>query len=162
MKAHMGVDASSGLVHTVVTTAANEADVNIADEPLHGKEQTVHADVDHTGADKLYSKKGRVGHCGQARKNQEDDRRRAKRQTQRSRARQGRHPRQGRQLLEIKEQQQNKQPRVVVLLRSTCKGRERTEKRLKQIKPFTSQTGTTWAAGEDTKQTKKYLSVSCS
>jgi transposase, IS5 family len=49
MKAHMGVDASSGLVHTVVTTAANEADVNIADELLHGKEQTVYADASYTG-----------------------------------------------------------------------------------------------------------------
>ena len=59
MKAHIGVDASSGLVHTVVTTAANEADVSIADELLHGKEQTVHADAGYTGADKLYGKKGR-------------------------------------------------------------------------------------------------------
>lgn len=59
MKAHIGVDASSGLVHTVVTTAANKADVNIADELLHGKEQTVHADAGYTGADKLYPKKGR-------------------------------------------------------------------------------------------------------
>jgi transposase, IS5 family len=41
MKAHIGVDASSGLVHTVVTTAANEADINITDELLHGKEHTV-------------------------------------------------------------------------------------------------------------------------
>ena len=59
MKAHIGVDASSGLVHTVVTTAANEADVSIAEELLHGKEQTVHADAGYTGADKLYRKKGR-------------------------------------------------------------------------------------------------------
>jgi transposase, IS5 family len=62
MKAHIGVDASSGLVHTVVTKAANEADVNIADELLHGKEQTVHADAGYTGADKLYPKKGRSWH----------------------------------------------------------------------------------------------------
>jgi transposase, IS5 family len=62
MKAHIGVDASSGLVHTVVTSAANEADVNIADELLHGKEQTVHADAGYTGADKLYPKKGRTWH----------------------------------------------------------------------------------------------------
>ena len=39
---------------TVVTTAANEADVSIAEELLHGKEQTVHADAGYTGADKLY------------------------------------------------------------------------------------------------------------
>jgi IS5 family transposase len=52
MKAHIGVDADSGLVHTVVTTPANEADVEVADELLHGKETTVHADAGYTGADK--------------------------------------------------------------------------------------------------------------
>jgi transposase, IS5 family len=62
MKAHIGVYVCSGLVHTVVTSAANEADVNIADELLHGKEQTVHADAGYTGADKLYPKKGRSWH----------------------------------------------------------------------------------------------------
>jgi IS5 family transposase len=52
MKAHIGVDADSGLVHTVVTTPANEADVEVADELLHGKEASVHADAGYTGADK--------------------------------------------------------------------------------------------------------------
>jgi len=52
MKAHIGVDADSGLVHTVVTTPANEADVEVADELLHGKEARVHADAGYTGADK--------------------------------------------------------------------------------------------------------------
>jgi IS5 family transposase len=52
MKAHIGVDADSGLVHTVVTTPANEADVEVAEELLHGKEATVHADGGYTGADK--------------------------------------------------------------------------------------------------------------
>ena len=41
MKAHIGVDADSGLVHTVATTPANEADVEVVDELLHGKEQDV-------------------------------------------------------------------------------------------------------------------------
>lgn len=50
MKAHVGVDADSGLVHTVVTTAANEADVELIDELLHGKEEMVHADAGYTGA----------------------------------------------------------------------------------------------------------------
>ena len=50
MKAHIGVDADSGLVHTVVTTAANESDVEQVDELLHGKEQVVHADAGYTGA----------------------------------------------------------------------------------------------------------------
>jgi transposase, IS5 family len=62
MKPHIGVDVSSGIVHTVVTTAANEADVNIADELLHGNEQAVHADAGYTGADKLGPKKGRSWH----------------------------------------------------------------------------------------------------
>jgi transposase, IS5 family len=52
MKAHIGVDADSGLVHTVVTTPANEADVEVANELLHGKEASVHADAGYTGADK--------------------------------------------------------------------------------------------------------------
>jgi transposase, IS5 family len=60
MKAHIGADTDSGLVHTVVTTAANEADIEVADELLHGKEQTIHADAGYTGADKRYAKKGRT------------------------------------------------------------------------------------------------------
>lgn len=52
MKAHIGVDTDSGLVHTVVTTAANEADVTVVDELLHGKELEVHADAGYTGAEK--------------------------------------------------------------------------------------------------------------
>lgn len=52
MKAHIGVDADSGLVHTVVTTPANEADVEVVDELLHGKEAVAHADAGYTGADK--------------------------------------------------------------------------------------------------------------
>lgn len=52
MKAHIGVDADSALVHTVVTTPANEADVEVVDELLHGKETTVHADAGYTGAEK--------------------------------------------------------------------------------------------------------------
>lgn len=38
MKAHIGVDAESGLVHTVVGTAANVNDVTQADNLLHGQE----------------------------------------------------------------------------------------------------------------------------
>ena len=52
MKAHIGVDTDSGLVHTVVTSAANEADVRVVGELLHGKENQVHADAGYTGADK--------------------------------------------------------------------------------------------------------------
>jgi transposase, IS5 family len=52
MKAHIGVDADSGLVHTVTTTSANVADIDQAEDLLHGKEEVVHADAGYTGADK--------------------------------------------------------------------------------------------------------------
>jgi IS5 family transposase len=50
MKAHIGVDADSGLVHTVTTTAAHEADVNQVADLLHGKEKQVWADSGYRGA----------------------------------------------------------------------------------------------------------------
>lgn len=58
MKAHIGVDVDSGLVHTVTTTAANEADVNEAAYLLHGKESVVYADAGYTGADSHVAGKG--------------------------------------------------------------------------------------------------------
>jgi IS5 family transposase len=45
LKAHIGVDRDSGLVHTVVTTAANVADVTQAAALLHGEESQVFADA---------------------------------------------------------------------------------------------------------------------
>ena len=52
LKAHIGVDRDSGLVHTVVTTAANVSDVTQTYRLLHGKEKSVFADAGYTGADK--------------------------------------------------------------------------------------------------------------
>ena len=52
MKAHIGVDAVSGLVHTVVGTAANESDVTQAAKLLHGEETLAFADAGYTGVDK--------------------------------------------------------------------------------------------------------------
>jgi IS5 family transposase len=52
MKAHIGVDAGSGLVHSVHATAANESDVAHTHELLHGQEERVHADAGYTGVDK--------------------------------------------------------------------------------------------------------------
>src|SRR5215216_1983709 len=52
MKAHIGVDVVSGVVHTVVGTAANEADINQMAAVLHGAEEDVFADAGYTGADK--------------------------------------------------------------------------------------------------------------
>ena len=50
MKAHIAVDAESGLVHTVTATAANEADVEQVADLLHGKEEQVWADSGYRGA----------------------------------------------------------------------------------------------------------------
>jgi IS5 family transposase len=44
MKVHTGTDADSGLVHTVKGTAADEADVNMLGELLHGGEERLHGD----------------------------------------------------------------------------------------------------------------------
>jgi IS5 family transposase len=52
MKAHIGVDVASGLVHTVVGTAANEADVTQTAALLHGQEEDVFGDAGYAGADK--------------------------------------------------------------------------------------------------------------
>jgi IS5 family transposase len=52
MKAHIGVDVASGLVHTVVGTAANEADITQTEALLHGEEEDVFGDAGYTGADK--------------------------------------------------------------------------------------------------------------
>ena len=52
MKAHIGVDADSGLVHTVVGTAGNVADVTQAHRLLHGQEQHGMGDSGYQGVDK--------------------------------------------------------------------------------------------------------------
>lgn len=64
MKAHIGVDVESGLVHTVTTTAANVADVVEIGKLLHGKEKTVYADAGYIGAEKRegMTKRGRTWH----------------------------------------------------------------------------------------------------
>ena len=52
MKAHIGVDADSGLVHTVSTTAANAHDITQAAALLHGQEEVVYADSGYRGVHK--------------------------------------------------------------------------------------------------------------
>jgi IS5 family transposase len=52
MKAHIGADADSGLVHSVHVTSANESDVANTHALLHGQERRVHADSGYTGAAK--------------------------------------------------------------------------------------------------------------
>jgi IS5 family transposase len=52
MKAHIGVDAESGLVHTVLGTAANVSDLACAAQALHGEETAVYVDAGYTGVEK--------------------------------------------------------------------------------------------------------------
>lgn len=52
MKCHIGVDADSGLVHTVVGTAANVKDVTQASALAQGEEMDVFADAGYQGAAK--------------------------------------------------------------------------------------------------------------
>ena len=52
MKAPIGVDADSGLVHTVVGTPANVNDVTQAHALVHGEESAVFADAGYQGVDK--------------------------------------------------------------------------------------------------------------
>jgi IS5 family transposase len=52
MKAHIGADAESGLVHTVTTTAANVADVAEVGNLLRGNETEVFGDAGYIGAER--------------------------------------------------------------------------------------------------------------
>lgn len=52
MKAHIGVDADSGLTHTVAATAANVSDVTQAHALLHGDEKDVFLDAGYQGVEK--------------------------------------------------------------------------------------------------------------
>ena len=52
MKAHIGVDAETGLVHSMTTTGANAHDVTKAHNLLHGGETVVWGDAGYQGVDK--------------------------------------------------------------------------------------------------------------
>jgi IS5 family transposase len=58
MKAHIGVDAESGLVHTVIGTAANVNDVTQAGGLLHGQEAAAFGDAGYRGVDKRQEAQG--------------------------------------------------------------------------------------------------------
>jgi IS5 family transposase len=60
MKAHIGADAASGLVHTVVTTAANEHDVTVAHALLHGEEKIALGDSGYQGVEKRSENQGKA------------------------------------------------------------------------------------------------------
>ena len=52
LKAHIGVDKDSGLVHTLVTTSANVSDISQTPVLLHGQEQDVWLDAGYVGVEK--------------------------------------------------------------------------------------------------------------
>lgn len=52
MKAHVGTDAESGLVHSVIGTAANAADVTQAHDLLHGEEEVAFGDAAYIGVER--------------------------------------------------------------------------------------------------------------
>ena len=52
MKAHIGVDAETGVVHSMTTTPANHHDITEADKLLHGEEEDVFADSGYRGIEK--------------------------------------------------------------------------------------------------------------
>ncbi len=52
MKAHIGADVDSGLVHSLHATAANDSDVAHAHEVLHGQEAMAFLDAGYTGVGK--------------------------------------------------------------------------------------------------------------
>ena len=60
MKAHIGVDAQSGLVHTLVTTAANTSDISQTHALLHGQERTVFGDAGYQGVEKRPENQGKT------------------------------------------------------------------------------------------------------
>jgi transposase, IS5 family len=62
MKAHIGVDAHSGLVHSVVGTAANVNDVTQAGALLHGQEDDAFADAGYQGVHKRIEAQGPQWH----------------------------------------------------------------------------------------------------
>jgi IS5 family transposase len=52
MRCQIGVNAASGLVHSVVSNAANVNELNIAEDRLHGEERLIYGNVDHIGIEK--------------------------------------------------------------------------------------------------------------
>jgi IS5 family transposase len=62
MKAHIGVDAESGLVHSLVSTAANVNDVTQAGALLHGEETDAFGDAGYRGVAKREEAQGPQWH----------------------------------------------------------------------------------------------------
>jgi len=62
MKAHIGVDAQSGLVHSRAGTAANVNDLNMAGALLHGQEEVAFGDAGYQGVHKRPEAAGPTWH----------------------------------------------------------------------------------------------------
>lgn len=62
MKAHIGVDAESGIVHSLISTAANVNDVTQAGELLHGEETQAFGDAGYRGVSKREEAQGPQWH----------------------------------------------------------------------------------------------------
>ena len=62
MKAHIGVDVASGLVHSVACTAANVHDLTMAGALLHGEEQAAFGDAGYQGVHKRPEARGPTWH----------------------------------------------------------------------------------------------------
>ena len=62
MKAHIGVDAESGVTHSLDTTTARVHDSQVWDEVLHGEETSVWADKGYVSAEReaAFGKGGKV------------------------------------------------------------------------------------------------------
>lgn len=60
MKAHIGADMDSGLVHSLVTTPANAADVTCAHALLHGEERLALGDAGYRGVDQRPENQGQA------------------------------------------------------------------------------------------------------
>ena len=58
MKAHIGVDAHTGLVHTVIGRAGNVSDISQAQALLHGEETMAFADAGYQGIEKRPESQG--------------------------------------------------------------------------------------------------------
>jgi len=52
MRCHIGVDAASGLVHSVESTAVNVHELKTAADRLHGDERLIYGDAGHIGIEK--------------------------------------------------------------------------------------------------------------
>lgn len=62
MKAHIGVDAEAGIVHSLLSTAANVDDMAELDEMLHDEESNAFGDAGYRDVDKREEAQGQQWH----------------------------------------------------------------------------------------------------